>query len=396
MSDRIWARVAEAVTAETLTRDVTGRVRVRPPDTAGIAAAMALASREGWRVRVEGRGGWEHPDSPADLVISTAALDRVVRIAPGDLMATLQAGAPLGVVQRALAAEGVWLAWDPPGRGERSVGSIIATGTAGPLRHRYGPIRDHLLGCTIVTGDGRVVTPGGSVVKNVAGFDLTRLMAGSFGTLGVVTEVHVRLRALPAADRTLLAHGPRDTLTRTARELGEQGLEAVAIELFSPALAASTDWTLAVRLAGTAPGVEAEAARLGTLAPASWSVLTPEQASAFWTGASHGALAGPVTLRLGVLVDGLDDLLDLLEVHLDLGVVSAGAGSGAVRWTGPASAAQVRTLRAATATREVPLTLERAPWVLQQETGRFGAYREGVGALVARVQDTFDPRGTLR
>lgn len=396
MSDRIWARVSESVAADAVTRDAAGRPRLTPPDTAGIAAAMALASREGWRVRIEGRGGWEHADSPADLIISTAALDRVIRIAPGDLVATLQAGAPVGVVQRALTAEGVWLAWDPPGRGERSVGSVIATGTAGPLRHRHGPVRDHLLGCTIVTGDGRVVTPGGRVVKNVAGFDLTRLMAGSFGAFGVVTEVHVRLQALPATDRTLLVQGARDTLTRTARDLVEQGLEAVAIELFSPALAASPDWTLAVRLAGTTAGVEAETARTGRIAPATWAHLSSEQASAFWTGASHGALAGPVTLRLGVLSDGVDDTLDLLEEHLDLGLVSAGAGSGAIRWTGMAAATPLRALRATAATREVPLTLERAPWSLRQEVGRFGAYREGVAALVARVQDTFDPRGTLQ
>lgn len=396
MSDRIWQRVAEALPAELVARDAIGRPRLTPPDTAGIAAAMGLASREGWRVRIEGRGGWEHADGPADLVISTAALDQVVRIAPGDLMATLQAGAPVGVVQRALAAQGVWLAWDPPGRGERSVGSIVATGTAGPLRHRYGPVRDHVLGCTIVTGDGRVVKPGGSVVKNVAGFDLTRLMAGSFGTCGVVTEMHVRLRALPAADRTLLATGPRDVLTRTARDLAGHGLEAAAIEILSPALGASPDWTLAVRLAGTTAGVEAEVARIGSLAALTWSPLPAEQASAFWTGASHGALAGPVTLRLGALVDGLDDTLDLLEEHLDLGLVSAGAGSGAIRWTGMAAAASLRALRAAAATREVPLTLERAPAALRQEVGRFGAYREGVGALVARVQDTFDPQGVLR
>lgn len=396
MSERIWHRVAEAMPAELVARDATGRPRLTPPDTAGIAAAMGLASREGWRVRIEGRGGWEHADGPADLVISTAALDQVVRIAPGDLMATLQAGAPVGVVQRALAAQGVWLAWDPPGRGERSVGSIIATATAGPLRHRYGPVRDHVLGCTIVTGDGRVVKPGGSVVKNVAGFDLTRLMAGSFGAFGVVTEVHVRLRALPEADRTLLATGPRDVLTRATRDLVEQGLEAVAIELLAPALGASPDWTLAVRLAGTTAGVEAEADRLGSLASLTWSPLPAEQAIACWTGAAHGALAGPVTLRLGALGDGLDDALDLLEERLDLGLVSAGAGTGAIRWTGTAAAAPLRALRAAAATREVPLTLERAPAPLRQEVGRFGAYREGVAALVTRVQGTFDPQGVLR
>lgn len=396
MTDPVWTRAAAALPPGTLTRDAGGRPRLTPADTEGVAAALALASAEGWRVRIEGRGGWEHQDAPTDLVLSTAGLDGLVRVSPGDLVATVQGGAPVGVIQRDMARQGVWLAWDPPGRGERSVGSVIATGTAGPLRHRFGPIRDHLLGCTIVTGDGRVVKPGGSVVKNVAGFDLTRLMAGSFGSFGVVTEVHLRLRALPVMDRTLVAHGPRDTLTRTARDLGAAGLEAVAMELLSPALAATTDWALALRLAGTAPGVAAEMARLAALAPLEWAALAPDEASALWTGAAHGALAGPVTVRLGVLLEGLDDTLDLVAQHLDDGLLSAGAASGMIRWTGAATADQLRALRTAAAAREIPLTLERGPWPLREALGRFGAYREGVAALAARVQATFDPQGVLQ
>src|SRR6185436_8983503 len=157
---------------------------------------------------------------------------------PGDLVATVQAGTPIESLRRRLADEGMWLAIDPPGRPERTLGSVVATATAGPLRHGFGPVRDHVLGCTVATGDGRLVNAGGRVVKNVAGYDLTKLQVGGFGGFGIIAEVHLRLRALPRADVTLLARGPRDELTSGARELLASHLLPGALELLSPALAA--------------------------------------------------------------------------------------------------------------------------------------------------------------
>ncbi len=120
-----------------------------------------------------------------------AGLDQVVSGSPADLVATVQAGATIETIRRQLAEHETWLAIDPPGRPDRSIGSIAATGTAGPLRHGFGPIRDHVLGCIAVTGDGRLVRAGGRVVKNVAGYDLTKLQVGGFGGFGIITELHV-------------------------------------------------------------------------------------------------------------------------------------------------------------------------------------------------------------
>src|SRR5690606_14715546 len=126
-------------------------------------------------VRVEGCGTWLQTDAPADLAISTRALDQIASLAPADLVATVQAGTTIETLRRRFADQRMWLALDPPGRPERSIGSVVATATAGPLRNGSGPVRDHVLGCTIVTGDGRIVRAGGRVVKNVAGYDLTKL-----------------------------------------------------------------------------------------------------------------------------------------------------------------------------------------------------------------------------
>jgi glycolate oxidase FAD binding subunit len=229
------------------------------------------------------------------------------------------------------------------------------------------------------------------VVKNVAGYDLTKLHVGGFGGFGIIAEVHLRLRALPRADVTLLARGSRDALTSAARDVVAGNLLPAALELLSPALAAEADWVLATRVVGTEAAVQADVRRLAALSELSWAPLPADRTAAFWTVAARGSLAGPVTLRLGVLGNGVDDAIDLLAHDLDEGLVSAGAGLGMIRWTGTAPLERLRALRRAAASREIPMTLERAPWSVRRALGHFGAYREGVGQIVGRLRGTFDP-----
>jgi len=215
---------------------------------------------------------------------------------------------------------------------------------------------------------------------------------GGFGAFGIVTECTLRLRAVPRADRTLLARGPRDHLTSLARALTQARLSLSALELVSPTVAAEPDWVLAVRLLGTDEGVAAETGRLEAASDLPWTPLAHERAASFWHLASRAVLGGPVSLRLGALQDGLDDTLDLVAGVLDEGLVTAGGGSaGGIRWSGEANVAALRSLRRTTATREIPMTIERAPWDLRHTLGHFGAYREGVSRLVGRLRSTFDP-----
>jgi glycolate oxidase FAD binding subunit len=308
----------------------------------------------------------------------------------------VQAGTPIETLRRRLADEGMWLALDPPGRPERSLGSVIATATAGPLRHGFGPVRDHVLGCTVATGDGRLVKAGGRVVKNVAGYDLTKLQVGGFGGFGIIAEAHLRLRALPRADVTLLARGSRDTLTSAARDVMAAELVPAALELLSPALAAEADWVLAARFLGTDAAVQGDVRRIAPIADLAWQPLPPDRTAAFWSLVARGSQGGPITLRLGVLGDGVDDAIDLLAHDLDELLLSAGAGSGMIRWTGDAPVERLRAVRRAAAAREIPMTLERAPWPVRRALGHFGAYREGVGQIVGRLRETFDPGQCLQ
>ncbi|MGE5686866.1 MAG: FAD-binding oxidoreductase [Gemmatimonadota bacterium] len=391
----IFSRLRALLGPAAVDRDADNVPRVAPGSTDALALVCRLAHDEGWKIRVEGLATWLPPDAPADLAVSTRALDEIVSVHPADLVATVQAGASLDAIRRRLAEQGMWLALDPPGRPDRTLGSVIATGTSGPLRHGFGPVRDQILGCTVVTGDGRIVKPGARVVKNVAGYDLTKLHVGGFGGFGILTEAHLRLRALPRADVTLVSRGSRDALTAAARDLLEARIAPAALELVSPALAADPDWVLAIRFLGVDAAVQADVRRLPAESGAVWEQLPADRTAGFWALLARGSLDGPVTFRLGVLTDGLDEMLDLLAHDLDTGVVAAGAASGSLRWTGDAPVERLRATRRAAAAREIPMTLERAPWPVRRALGHFGAYREGVGQLVDRLRNTFDPKQSL-
>jgi len=188
-----------------------GRVVARPTSDEEVAALLRLAAERGWKVRPSGGSvgadllplresspGRSGAGLPApDLVISTLAMQEVVEYEPADLTVRMRAGISLGSLQAAVAEEGQWLALDPPGGDDVTLGGVVATGTAGPLRVQYGRPRDQVLGLTVVDGSGRVLALGGKVVKNVAGFDLVRLATGSCGSLEQGWELGRRLASLP-------------------------------------------------------------------------------------------------------------------------------------------------------------------------------------------------------
>ena len=170
----------------------------------------------------------------ADLDISTASLAAIREHNAGDLTAVLEAGARLEHVQDVFAEAGQMLALDPPlgGGDAATIGGIVATADSGPLRHRYGAPRDLVIGITVALSDGTVAKSGGKVIKNVAGYDLGKLFAGSFGTLGLILGVAVRLHPLPATRATALFRGDSpDALARTAAALAHAPLELEALDV---------------------------------------------------------------------------------------------------------------------------------------------------------------------
>ncbi|MFL5849414.1 MAG: FAD-binding oxidoreductase, partial [Solirubrobacteraceae bacterium] len=202
------------------------------PATAQEAAELLAA---GGRVRIRGggtRAGWGHVMQPPDVVLSTAGLNRVVEHNEGDLTAVLEAGVPLREAQQRFAAAGQMFALDPPGTPEATVGGVFATGDSGPLRHRYGAARDLIVGITVALPDGTVAKAGGKVIKNVAGYDLAKLFAGSYGTLGLIASVSVRLHPLPVRNATAIASSEDPAALATAASaLAALPLEADCLDV---------------------------------------------------------------------------------------------------------------------------------------------------------------------
>jgi glycolate oxidase FAD binding subunit len=155
-------------------------------------------------LRIAGHSTWLDAGRPvrADRKVSLADDVGVVGYVPGDLTLTVRAGTSLAEIERITREHNQWLPLDPYGSSDGTIGATIATASAGPLSSSFGLPRDLLLGLEFVNGRGEVIRGGGKVVKNVAGFDLSRLLTGSWGTLGVITEVTLRLYALPKMDRT--------------------------------------------------------------------------------------------------------------------------------------------------------------------------------------------------
>src|SRR6266516_3928610 len=175
-----------------------------PASTAEAAALLRTAAEAGLAVMPRGAGTgltWGTPPSRCDLVVDLRSMDQVVEHEAGDLVARVQAGATIGQLAVVLGSAGQQLALDVPA--EATVGGVVATGTAGPRRFRYGTPRDLLIGITVVRADGVVARAGGKVVKNVAGYDLGKLFAGSHFTLGLITEAVFRLHPLPQSSTYL-------------------------------------------------------------------------------------------------------------------------------------------------------------------------------------------------
>ena len=221
---------ARAAGAGDAVAGVVPRYVASPASVAEASALMRAAAGQDLTVVPRGSGSrldWGCPPVRCDLVVDTLGLDQVVEHAAGDLVARVQAGTGMRRLGEVLAAAGQQLALDPApgGNGDAgTVGGTLATGAAGPRRLRYGTPRDLVIGITVVRADGTVASAGGKVVKNVAGYDLGKLFAGSYGTLGLIVEAVFRLHPLPqaAAYTTVEAAGPAEARRLVAAAAGRE------------------------------------------------------------------------------------------------------------------------------------------------------------------------------
>jgi glycolate oxidase subunit GlcD len=257
--DRAAPLLAQIVGDENiLARDVS--ITVFPTSANQISEILKLASRDGWSVLPAGGMTWPEMKAPVDLIVNTSRLNQIVEHEPADLIAVAQAGVKLIDFNAKLAEKGQWLPLDPPDDGRASIGGVVATGIGGAQQFGYGRPRGSVIGMKVVLADGSTIKAGGRVVKNVAGYDLCKLFTGSFGSLGIITEVNFKLRPRPAREATVIANGSIPDLLASARAILEQRLFPVAAEIVSPAFANGLGITtgaaaLLVRFAGNEKGL---------------------------------------------------------------------------------------------------------------------------------------------
>jgi glycolate oxidase FAD binding subunit len=210
---------------------------VYPRTSDELAEVMHCAAQSQWRVLPTGGTSklkWGGIADKTQIVVSTARLNRLVEHAVGDLTVTAEAGIRFAELQATLARAGQFLAIDPVCPAIATLGGIVATADTGALRQRYGGIRDMLIGLSFVRSDGQITKAGGRVVKNVAGYDLMKLLTGSYGTLGIISQVTFRIYPLPTASRTVILTGTAEALAQLLKTVMASALMPTAIDLLSP------------------------------------------------------------------------------------------------------------------------------------------------------------------
>jgi glycolate oxidase FAD binding subunit len=264
-----------------------------------LADRVREARASGQSLRIVAGQTWLDAGRPvaASDTLSLAEHRGILEYVPGDLTLTARAATPMADLYAATKAQGQWLPLDPWGGDSGSIGATITTATAGPHAHAMGLPRDVVLGLEFISGAGDVIRAGGRVVKNVAGFDLTRLLIGSWGTLGVVTEVTVRLRARPPLMRTvaLSITDSASTLNELAIRLRALPFTPLAAELVNAvvasALGVGKETTALVRLGGNAASV---ARQLDLLRALGSATDAPESV---WSAMRHDEPRGAATWR---------------------------------------------------------------------------------------------------
>jgi glycolate oxidase FAD binding subunit len=367
--------------------------RVR--EAAEAAEALRTAARENRRVRIAGAQTkpWGLPVR-ADLELSTLGLDRIVEHNAGDLTAIVQAGLPLAHAQEAFAHEGQMLAVDPPlGAGEAAtIGGLVASGDSGPLRHRYNAVRDLVLGVRVALPDGSVARAGGKVIKNVAGYDLSKLFTGSFGTLGLLVEVSLRLHPRPQRTATARAQATDPAaLVAAASALAHLPLEHEALDLRWE----GEEGAVLARFSGAAAADRVRAA-LQALRDAGLEGEAVEEDDEVWAAQRDAQRADDATV---VRVSGTQTQLGaVLELARRRGARAVARAAVGVAWL---TLPEADTERAAAAVGELRAELAPAPCVvldapeaLRTAIDPWGPVDAAQLELTRRVKARFDPAGT--
>lgn len=353
-----------------------------------IVAAIRNAQAGHTPLRIRGAGSKDfYGGLLAGEVLDVSGHRGIVAYEPTELYITAKCGTPLADIEAALAEKGQMLAFEPPhfagvntgsagtsgGSAGATVGGCVAAGLSGPRRQQAGAVRDFVLGVKLVDGSGQVLNFGGQVMKNVAGYDVSRLIAGSLGTLGVIAEVTLKILPRPVAETTLVFACDAAEAIRRLNEWGGQPLPVSASFWH--------DGQLYLRLSGARAAVEAAAGKLGGN-----PMVNPENHWNSIREQTHAAFAASPLWRLALPSTASSPELDgLLAIEW----------GGALRWYAGEVDGDHAAMRAAAASLGGHATLYRAPESLRCREGAFAPLPPALLALQRRLKKAFDPAGIL-
>lgn len=360
-----------------------------------------------------------------DVALSLKQMNNVWHYEPADLTATVEAGIKLGDLQALLGRNGLWLPLDPQGGARASIGGVLATNASGPLRFFYGAPRDMIVGMTIATTEGKIIKAGGRVVKNVAGYDLTKLLIGSHGSLGVIVEAHLKLFPLPAGRATFVFELPS---LEAARELRKRivnspltPMRMVLLNSEADALIAQgtyprrpeAEWTVWVEAGGSQSVSQRYAGALEELGRVvGASIISPgkEDAERGWDRISnfHSWPAGDrlelIILRAAFPITATEDFV--LRAHQEAErlksrlAVFAHIGSGVVSicfldaLESSTALSLIQNLRTAAQELRGSIVIERCAPEIKKRVDIWGAPGNDF-EIMRKVKQVWDPKGIL-
>jgi glycolate oxidase FAD binding subunit len=385
-NDIVGAANVREAHADDAVRDVQPSAVVSPANEAEVSAVLAAATAANLAVVARGGGtklDWGAPPSRCDLVLSTSRIEGIVDHEPADLVCVARAGTTLAGLQARLAStEGFRqrLMLDPPQGVEATLGGVMATAASGPLRTRFGTPRDLVIGASFVLSDGTIGRSGGKVVKNVAGFDIAKLLAGSLGTLAVITELAVRLHPLPPASATVVLESRSvDELCAFASAIGRLQVTPSVVDLHWP------EGIVVVRFDSSAQGAAVQAERVSQalggriLGEEETESMGAALAGAPWLGSGSVAAIAMLPVRTAALLDSLS------AGTCEALVLRPLMGTGEIRFAPDATSAVATAVRNAGGR----LAMRRG------DGTAIGSDDEVAVGLMRSVKHRLDPAGTL-
>ncbi len=376
-----------------------------PYSHAALAEIFRTAHREQITIIPCGNGTkltWGGLTPKVDWLVSTRQLNRIVDHAVNDLTITVEAGITFADLQNHLRPHKQYLPLDPSFPDQATLGGIVATADTGSLRQRYGGVRDLLLGITMLRADGTLAKAGGKVVKNVAGYDLMKLLTGSHGSLATITELTFRLYPIQEQSQTILMLGSPAQIRQAQGQILNSVLTPAAADLLSPRLlqrlqrGTGEDWGLLLRFEAIHESITAQLQELDAIGQRLGLVSRPENFN-LWEQLREALSGEMVSAKVGILSDQSMALLQYIETLTNgqaIARIHCKSGLGFVAFPHDQFLRQFRSIRDFCQVHHGFFTILDAPYRLKQQFEPWG-YPGDALPLMRRIKQQFDPQNIL-